>query len=199
MQKGDCASRLCAGTSGANQKVPTGKLGRMLRSIMISSMKQPWSLCRKHPSPVFRSGIPFSIKDLIDTKGIVTAFGAKSFQNRVPVKDAEVVKSIKSNGGLILGKTNTHQFALGLITPPTKNPWDLTRIPGGSSGGSAAAIAADLALVAVGTDTGESIRIPASAMWSNGTKAHIRKNIDEGSFPYLAKHGSCGTTVQICI
>lgn len=128
-------------------------------------------------------GIPFSIKDLIDTKGIVTAFGAKAFRGRVPKRDAVVVKQIKEKGGLILGKTNTHQFALGLETPPTKNPWDLTRIPGGSSGGSAAAVSADLALVALGTDTGGSIRIPACMCGVTGLKPTYGKISTKGVFP----------------
>ena len=128
-------------------------------------------------------GIPFSVKDLIDTKGIVTAYGAKAFENHYPARDAGVVRKIKSSGGLILGKTNTHQFALGLETPPTKNPWDVTRIPGGSSGGSAAAIAADLALVALGTDTGGSIRIPAAMCGVIGLKPTYGKISTRGVFP----------------
>jgi len=128
-------------------------------------------------------GIPFSVKDLIDTKGIVTAYGAKAFENHVPDRDAEVVSKIKLSGGFVLGKTNTHQFALGLETPPTKNPWDRQRIPGGSSGGSAAAIAADLALVALGTDTGGSIRIPAAMCGVTGLKPTFGKISTRGVFP----------------
>ena len=129
------------------------------------------------------SGIPFSIKDLIDTKGITTQYGSKIFQNHIPIRDAKVVTEIKRNGGIVLGKTNTHQFALGLVTPPTKNPWDLGRIPGGSSGGAAAAVSADLALAALGTDTGGSIRIPASMCGVTGLKPTYGKISTAGVFP----------------
>jgi len=107
-------------------------------------------------------GIPVSLKDLIDTKGVKTTYGSRIFRENFPNEDATVVKKLKEAGAIILGKTNTHEFALGAITPPTRNPWSLDRIPGGSSGGSAAAIAAGSALTTLGTDTGGSIRIPSS-------------------------------------
>lgn len=128
-------------------------------------------------------GIPVSVKDLIDTKDIVTTYGSSIYSNHIPKKDASVVTNIKKNGGVILCKTNTHEFALGIETPPTKNPWDLSRIPGGSSGGSAAAISADLAIFALGTDTGGSIRIPASMCGITGLKPTYGSISVEGIFP----------------
>jgi aspartyl-tRNA(Asn)/glutamyl-tRNA(Gln) amidotransferase subunit A len=112
-------------------------------------------------------GIPFAVKDLYDTQGIRTTSGSKFFADHVPAQDAYVVDKIKKAGGIILGKTNTHEIALGVTTNnphfgACRNPWDVTRTPGGSSGGSAAAVASGMALAALGTDTGGSIRIPAS-------------------------------------
>ncbi|HZW58033.1 MAG TPA: amidase [Nitrososphaerales archaeon] len=128
--------------------------------------------------------LSFAVKDLIDTKGIETTYGVPNiFRNHVPNRDARVVANIKRNGGFILGKTRTHQFALGLETPPTKNPWDRSRIPGGSSGGSAAAVASDLALCALGTDTGGSIRIPAAMCGVVGLKPTYGRISKVGVFP----------------
>jgi aspartyl-tRNA(Asn)/glutamyl-tRNA(Gln) amidotransferase subunit A len=107
-------------------------------------------------------GIPISVKDLIDTKGVKTTYGSSIFRDNIPDKDAAVVKRLKEAGAVILGKTNTPEFAIHAITPPTRNPWSLDRIPGGSSGGSAAAIATGSALATLGSDTGGSIRNPAS-------------------------------------
>ncbi len=115
-------------------------------------------------------GIPVSLKDLIDTEHLVTTYGSPFYSDHIPSWDAKVVTNLKENGGIVLCKTNTHEFALGIESSPTKNPWDLTRIPGGSSGGSAAALAADLAVFALGSDTGGSIRIPASMCGITGLK-----------------------------
>src|SRR5436190_12283522 len=112
-------------------------------------------------------GIPIALKDLIDTEGIQTAGGAEVYRGRVPERDATVAARLREAGAVLLGKTNTHELAFGATTTnphfgATHNPWDLSRIPGGSSGGSGAAIAARLATATIGTDTGGSIRIPAS-------------------------------------
>ena len=112
-------------------------------------------------------GIPISLKDNFYTKEIRTTAGSKILKDFVPLHDAPVVASLKKAGVVILGKTNMHEFAYGVTTEnphfgPTRNPWDLQRIAGGSSGGSAAALAAGLCYGSIGTDTGGSIRIPAS-------------------------------------
>lgn len=112
-------------------------------------------------------GVPLSLKDNIYTAGIRTTAGSKILRDFVPQTDARVVRRLRSAGAVILGKTNLHEFAYGATTNnphygPTRNPWDLERIPGGSSGGSAAALAAGLCYASVGTDTGGSIRIPAA-------------------------------------
>lgn len=107
-------------------------------------------------------GVPFGIKDLVDTAGIETTSSSRVRAGWVPATDAPIVARLKAAGAIVLGKTNTHEFAYGPITPPTRNAWDTSRIPGGSSGGSGVAVAARMCTAAIGTDTGGSIRIPAA-------------------------------------
>jgi len=120
-------------------------------------------------------GIPIALKDLFETAGIRTTGGSKILANNVPSTDAVVVRMLREQGAVIIGKTNLHEWAVGAtnINPhygPTRNPWNLNMVPGGSSGGSAAALAARMCLGALGTDTGGSIRIPASACGVVGLK-----------------------------
>ena len=115
-------------------------------------------------------GIPIGVKDIIAVKGIRMTAGSKVLADYVSQEDAMVVEQLRKVGAIVIGKTNTHEFAYGTYTPPTRNPWDRTRIPGGSSGGSAAAVAAGMCLGAIGSDTGGSIRIPAACCGVTGLK-----------------------------
>jgi aspartyl-tRNA(Asn)/glutamyl-tRNA(Gln) amidotransferase subunit A len=112
-------------------------------------------------------GVPIALKDLIDTAGVRTTAASAVFADRIPKEDAEVVRRLKAAGAVMLGKLNMHEFAYGDSSAqshfgPARNPWNPDRVPGGSSGGSAAAVAAGLCYAALGSDTGGSIRQPAA-------------------------------------
>ena len=121
-------------------------------------------------------GIPFSIKDNLATRGVKTTAGSKQLADWIPDIDATVVDKLKSAGAVILGKTNMHEWASGSTTinpyyGTTANPWDRSRISGGSSGGSAASVAASLCLGSIGTDNAGSVRHPAALCGVVGLKA----------------------------
>lgn len=133
-------------------------------------------------------GIPLAVKDLFDTAGVRTTIGSKFFAENVPQQDGFVVEKLKQAGSIILGKTNTHEIALGVTGDnphygTAHNPWDITRVPGGSSSGSAIAVATGMAFGALGTDTGGSIRIPASLCGVVGLKPTFGRVSLQGVFP----------------
>lgn len=115
-------------------------------------------------------GIPVAVKDLYDIAGVPTTASSAVRADFVPDADSAAVAALRRAGAVIVGKTHTHEFAYGTLTPTTRNPWDLDRVPGGSSGGSGAAVAAGMCLLALGTDTGGSIRIPAALCGTVGLK-----------------------------
>jgi aspartyl-tRNA(Asn)/glutamyl-tRNA(Gln) amidotransferase subunit A len=133
-------------------------------------------------------GIPLAIKDLFNTAGIRTTVGSVFFSDNISTEDAFVVEKVKQAGATIIGKTNTHEIALGVTgnNPhygTARNPWNIERIPGGSSSGSAIAVATGMALGALGTDTGGSIRIPASLCGVVGFKPTYGRVSLRGVFP----------------
>ena len=135
-------------------------------------------------------GISLAVKDNLDTKEIRTTGGSKILASWVPSTNANVIEKLEKAGAIILGKTNMHEFAFGITTNnpfygPTRNPYDPTRIPGGSSGGSAAAAAAGFCAGAIGTDTGGSVRIPASLCNLVGLKPTLGR-VGRGGMMYLS-------------
>jgi aspartyl-tRNA(Asn)/glutamyl-tRNA(Gln) amidotransferase subunit A len=133
-------------------------------------------------------GVPLAVKDLFNTAGVRTTIGSKFFTDHIPSEDAFVVEKLKQAGATIIGKTNTHEIALGVTGDnphfgTARNPWDRDRIPGGSSSGSAIAVATGMALGALGSDTGGSIRIPASLCGVVGFKPTYGRVSTRGVFP----------------
>jgi aspartyl-tRNA(Asn)/glutamyl-tRNA(Gln) amidotransferase subunit A len=149
-------------------------------------------------------GVPVGIKDLFDVAGVPCAVGSKILADRVPDRDAFVVERLAAAGAVCLGKQNMHEFAYGITTTNDhsgvcRNPWNRDRVPGGSSGGSGAALAAGMCAVALGTDTGGSIRIPAAACGVVGLKPTFGRVSRRGVFPLawsLDHVGSMARTVE---
>lgn len=146
-------------------------------------------------------GIPYAAKDIIDTKNIKTTQGAKLYNNNIPSQNAVCIEKLEESGAILLGKTNTHQYAAASTTinsysGTTRNPHDIEKIVGGSSGGSAAAIAAGLIPMALGSDTGGSIRTPAALCGIVGLKpTHGRVSL-RGVFPNTPSIDHVGPMAQ---
>src|SRR6185437_6172335 len=133
-------------------------------------------------------GIPIGLKDLIDTAGVKTTCGSALFADRVPTDDAYIVQRLKRSGAVLIGKQNMQEFAYGGTSTssyfgPVHNPWDLERIAGGSSGGSAAAVATGMCFGAIGSDTGGSVREPAAFCGIVGLKPTYGRVSTRGVFP----------------
>lgn len=146
-------------------------------------------------------GIPIGVKDLLYMKGTPTEAGSRVMANFRPSYDATVVSHLREAGAVIMGKTVTHEFAFGVNTPPTRNAWNLECYPGGSSAGSGAAVAVRSAYGAIGTDTGGSIRVPASMENLVGLKPTFGRVSKYGIFPLSASLDHAGPltrTVEDC-
>jgi aspartyl-tRNA(Asn)/glutamyl-tRNA(Gln) amidotransferase subunit A len=133
-------------------------------------------------------GVPFAAKDLFDTAGVATGYGSPMFSNHVPTADADAVRRLREAGAILVGKTTTHEFAWGMTGcnrhfGTGRNPWNLDHVTGGSSAGSGAALAADEVPLALGSDTGGSIRIPASYCGVAGLKPTYGLVDKTGVFP----------------
>jgi aspartyl-tRNA(Asn)/glutamyl-tRNA(Gln) amidotransferase subunit A len=142
-------------------------------------------------------GIPIALKDNIDTAGTRTTAASAVYDDRIPTEDAEVVRKLKAAGAIFVGKANLHEFAMGGTSAtsyfgPVRNPWNLARNSGGSSGGSAAAVASELCYGALGTDTGGSIRTPASYCGAVGLKPTYGLVSIRGIIPLTVSLDHCG-------
>jgi len=152
-----------------------------------SALRQA-AACDAHPSPGPLHGIPIALKDNIDTRGVLTTAGSRVFRDRIPSEDAEIVCRLRLAGAVFLGKLNLDEFAFaGTGTTsaygPVHNPWNLERITGGSSAGSAAAVAAGFCFASVGSDDGGSVRIPASFCGVVGFKTSYGRVSTRGVVP----------------
>ena len=154
----------------------------------IDSAKKATDIIFKRKEIGHLHGIPIGLKDLYDTAGIKTTAGSMIYRDRIPNEDASVVTKLKGEGAIIIGKLQMHEFALGStsINPhdgPARNPWDRSRITGGSSGGSASSVASGQCKGALGTDTGGSIRIPSGLCGIVGLKPTFGRVSRSGVFP----------------
>lgn len=152
-----------------------------------SALRQA-AACDVHPGAGSLHGIPIALKDNIDTRGVLTTAASRVFRDRVPSDDAEIVRRLKLAGAVFLGKLNLDEFAFAgtgttSVYGPVHNPWDLKRITGGSSAGSAAAVAAGFCFASVGSDDGGSVRIPASFCGVVGFKPSYGRVSTRGVVP----------------
>lgn len=157
----------------------------VLRDTALADARQVDAEIRggRHRGPLH--GIPIAVKDLFDIAGTPTTAASKVREGHVATRDADVIRRLREAGAILIGKTNLHEFALGPTNEdsafgPVRHPLDHTRVAGGSSGGSAAAVAAGMAIAAIGTDTGGSIRIPAAACGLVGLKPALGEISTDG-------------------
>ena len=181
-------------------KIYNPKVNAYITLMRDEALAQAGRMDEEAKGGKFRSplhGIPIGLKDNIDTAGVRTTAASEVFDDRVPEADAEVVRRLKEAGAVLIGKTNMHEFANGGSSAstyfgPVRNPWALDRIPAGSSGGSAAAVIADLAFGALGTDTGGSVRMPAAYCSIVGLKPTYGLVSIRGIIPLAYSLDHCG-------
>jgi len=142
-------------------------------------------------------GIPIVVKDNIDTADLRTTYASGFFHQNVPRQDATVVRRLRQAGAVIVGKSTLHEFAFGVrstnpVIGQCRNPWDPSRIPGGSSGGSGVALATGMAELALGTDTGGSVRIPAALNGVSGLRPTVGRVSNHGCMPVSPTHDTIG-------
>src|SRR5207249_1915922 len=159
---------------------------------------------REQRTGLFRSplhGIPIGMKDIIAVKDVPTTAGSQVLADYISPEDATVVELLRKAGAILIGKTSTHEFAYGTYTPQTYNPWDKSRVAGGSSGGSAAAVVSGMCPGSIGTDTGGSIRIPSACCGITGLKPTYGRVSCYGVIPLswsLDHVGPMGRSAEDC-
>src|ERR1700722_7139751 len=176
------------------------KIDAWITVMRDSALAQAKVLEKEQAAGHFRGplhGIPIGLKDNIDSAGVRTTAGSKTLAGNIPVEDAEVTRRLKAAGAIIIGKCNMHIFASGATSAvsyygPVRNPWNLELIAGGSSGGSAAAVAMDNCYAALGTDTGGSIRTPSAMCGVTGFKATYGRVSIRGIVPLTWSLDHCG-------
>jgi aspartyl-tRNA(Asn)/glutamyl-tRNA(Gln) amidotransferase subunit A len=176
------------------------KIDAWITVMREGALAQAKALEKEQASGRLRSplhGIPIGLKDNIDTSGVRTTAGSKTLAGNVPTEDAEVVRRLKAAGAVLVGKCNMHIFAAGATSAvsyfgPVRNPWNLELIAGGSSGGSAAAVAMNNCYAALGTDTGGSIRTPSAMCGVTGFKATYGRVSIRGIVPLTWSLDHCG-------
>jgi len=176
------------------------KINALITVMKDQALSQAKELAQEAAAGKFRSplhGIPIALKDNIDTAGTRTTAGSQVFEDRVPKEDAEVVRRLKAAGAVLIGKTNMHEFAAGGTSAVSywgavRNPWNLERNSGGSSGGSAAAVAMSCCYSALGTDTGGSIRTPSAYCGTVGFKPTYGRVSIRGIIPLTWSMDHCG-------
>jgi len=176
------------------------KINAWITVMRDKALAQAKVLAEEQAAGHFRSplhGIPIGVKDSIDTAGVRTTAASAVYEYRVPSEDAEVVRRLKAAGAVLIGKSNMHEFDAGASSAvsywgPVRNPWNLERIAGGPSGGSAAAAAMANCFAAIGTDSGGGIRIPASDCGVTGLKPSYGRVSLRGIVPFAWSLDHCG-------
>jgi aspartyl-tRNA(Asn)/glutamyl-tRNA(Gln) amidotransferase subunit A len=180
------------------------KLNPTLNAFITVTAESALERARLAEREIFRGtylgplhGIPIGLKDIIDVAGVRTTAASALFKDRVPTEDAQVVRRLRCGGAIILGKQNLHEFAYGGSSMigffgEVRNPWDPTRVAGGSSGGSAASVAVGLGFAAVGTDTAGSIRLPAAYCGVVGVKPTFGRVSTRGVVPLSSSYDHVG-------
>ena len=186
----------------ARERSPVEVVAELAAAIEADPHGAFWATCLQRASEEARAaeaawargdarpleGVPIAVKDLFDTEGVETTYGSAMFRGHVPARDAEAVRRVREAGAIVVGKTATHEFAWGFSSindalGTVRNPCDPERVAGGSSGGSGAVLAAGLAPLALGTDTGGSIRVPSAFCGVYGLKPTFGRVSLEGVWP----------------
>lgn len=173
------------------------EIGAFARVFADEAMGHATKLDESQPTGTLH-GVPVAVKDLIEVAGHPTEAGSPAYAGHVSTTDAAVVRMLREAGGIVIGKTNTHELAFGVSTPSARNPWAPGRMTGGSSGGSAAALAAGMVPAALGTDTGGSVRNPSSYCGTVGLKTTPGLVSRDGLFMLSTRYDVIGPMTRGC-